>query len=194
MGKFRKSEQLAYWRFFLLLFLAGFVLGIIFVNLVWRYRTQDIDTLSLFSTGEGVSVQVHTSGYLWYLVQKRMGMLGVYHLVGVTVLGTVLVIAGLLWMGFLSGALAAIAILQLGLKGFAVLVAACVSQIFLYLPAGLFYLTSVYQMSEKSRGADGLNRKLYKGYLLNCLAPLAVIFCGILLECYVNPYILNLVF
>ena len=31
MGKFRKSEQLAYWRFFLLLFLAGFVLGIVFV-------------------------------------------------------------------------------------------------------------------------------------------------------------------
>ena len=51
MGKFRKSEQLAYWRFFLLILLAGFVLGIIFVNLVWRYRTQDIDTLSLFSTG-----------------------------------------------------------------------------------------------------------------------------------------------
>ena len=192
MSKFRKLEQLGYWRFFLLLFLAGFILGILFVNLVWNFRTQDIDTLSLFSVGEGVGIRIPAGGYLWYLMQRRMGIAVIYHLLGITVLGTVVVIAGLLWIGFLSGSLAAIAILQLGMKGFAVLTAACVPQVFLYLPAGLFFQTVVYQMSEKSIG--GWNRKLYKKYLLNCLAALAVMFCGVLLECYVNPYLLNFVF
>ena len=193
MEKFRKTEQLSYWRFFLLVFLGGFVLGILFVNMVWNCRTQDIDTLSLFSAGEGGSLQIRTRGYLWYLVQKRTGILWLYHFAGITRLGTAAVIAGLLWLGFLSGTLASIAILQLGLKGFAVITASCVPQVFIYIPAGLYYLTAVYQMSEKSLGMDGVIKKLYKGYLLRCLAALAAVFCGILLECYVNPYILNVI-
>ena len=192
MGKFRKSEQLAYWRFFLLLFLAGFVLGIVFVNLVWRFRTQDIETLSLFSSGEGGRTAAPLPGYLWYLTQKRMGIMLVWHLTGITILGTFLVAAGLLWTGFLCGTLSAIAVLQLGLRGIAVLTAAFLPQIFLYVPAGLWYLTCVWQMSEKSREGGRLNGRLYKGFLLSCLAPLAVFFCGILVECYVNPYILDL--
>lgn len=191
MGKFQKSGQQAYWRFFLLLFLAGFVTGIIFVNLVWRFRTQDIETLSLFSTGEAYEAAAPLPGYLWYLMQKRLGILLVWHLAGITVLGIYLVAAGLLWTGFLGGTLAAVAVLQLGIRGLAVLAAAFLPQIFLYVPAGLAYLTCVWQMSEKSRSGGKLTGKSYKSYLLGCLAPLAVFVCGILTECYVNPYIAN---
>ena len=191
MGKFRRSEQLSYWRFFLLLFLAGFVLGIIFVNLVWQFRTQDIETLSLFSSGEGNEIYAPLPGYLWYLVQKRMGMLVIYHLAGITILGFFLVVAGLLWTGFLAGTLAAVAVLQLGVRGLAVLAVAFLPQILLYVPAGLYYFACVCQMSEKCRAGGRLTGKSYKQYLLKCLASSAVIFCGVLLECYVNLYIVN---
>lgn len=191
MGKFRKSDELLYWRFFLLLYLAGFAAGILFVNLAWKYRTGDLEALTLFSIQGGT--EIRTDGYLWYLVRERGGILLAAHALGITVLGSYAVIAGLLWTGFLGGTLAAIAVLQLGLRGLAVLVAAAVPQIFLYLPAGLFYLGTVYRMSEKSRAGQKLSGKRYREYLITCLAGLALIFCGVLLECYVNPYILNLI-
>ena len=122
MGKFRKSEELLYWRFFLLLYLAGFAAGILFVNLAWRYRTGDLETLTLFTLqGSGT---LRMEGYLWYLTKKRGGTLLVLHALGITVLGKLAIAAGLLWSGFLGGTLAAIAVLQLGAKGLAVLTAA----------------------------------------------------------------------
>lgn len=191
MGKFRKSDELLYWRFFLLLYMAGFAAGIIFVNLAWKYRTRELEALTLFSL-QGSS-EIRTEGYLWYLVRERGGMLLAAHALGVTVLGSYAVIAGLLWTGFLGGTLAAIAVLQLGMKGLAVLVAASVPQIFLYLPAGLFYLGTVYRMSERSRAGEKLSGRGYREYLMASAAGLALIFCGILLECYVNPHLLNAV-
>ena len=119
MGKFRKSEEPLYWRFFLLLYLAGFAAGILFVNLAWRYRTGDLETLTLFTLqGSGT---LRMEGYLWYLTKKRGGTLLVLHALGITVLGKLAIAAGLLWSGFLGGTLAAIAVLQLGAKGLAVL-------------------------------------------------------------------------
>lgn len=101
MGKFRKSDELLYWRFFLLLYMAGFAAGIIFVNLAWKYRTRELEALTLFSL-QGSS-EIRTEGYLWYLVRERGGMLLAAHALGVTVLGSYAVIAGLLWTGFLGG-------------------------------------------------------------------------------------------
>ena len=99
-------------------------------------------------------------GYLWYLTKKRGGTLLVLHALGITVLGKLAIAAGLLWSGFLGGTLAAIAVLQLGAKGLAVLTAAAVPQIFVYLPAGLFYLTSVWRMSARSwAGGKALPRE-----------------------------------
>ena len=71
MGKFRKSEELRYWRFFLMLYLAAFAAGILFVNLVWKYRTRDLEALTLFSIQGGG--QIRLEGYLWYLAKKRGG-------------------------------------------------------------------------------------------------------------------------
>lgn len=190
MGK-RKSEELLYWRFFLLLYLAGFAAGILFVNLAWRYRTGDLETLTLFTLqGSGT---LRMEGYLWYLTKKRGGTLLVLHALGITVLGKLAIAAGLLWSGFLGGTLAAIAVLQLGAKGLAVLTAAAVPQIFVYLPAGLFYLTSVWRMSARSWAGEKLAAGTYRDYLMTSGAGLALIFCGILLECYVNPHVLEAV-
>lgn len=191
MGTFRKSEELRYWRFFLLLYLAAFAAGILFVNLVWKYRARDLEALTLFSIQGGT--QIRLEGYLWYLAKKRGGGLLILHALGITILGSYAAAVSLLWMGFLGGILAAIAVLQLGIKGLAVLVAAAVPQIFLYLPAGLFYLSTVWRMSVRIRSGIRLNLPGYREYLMASGAGLALIFCGILLECYVNPYILNAV-
>ena len=189
MEKFRKSEDLLYWRFFLLLYLAGFAAGIVFANLAWPYRSHDLDALTAFQMrGE---VEVRGTGYLWYLARKRCGLLLPAHVLGLTVLGSYAVMAGLLWTGFLGGILSAIAVLQLGIGGLLLLALSLVPQILIYVPAGLFYLTKVARMSEKSRADGRMGGRSYREYLLSCTAGLALIFCGVLVECYVNPWILN---
>ena len=69
MGKFRKSDDLLYWRFFLILYLTGFAVGIVFTNLAWEYRPGDLDALTVFSLQEGV--RIRGSGYLWYLTRRN---------------------------------------------------------------------------------------------------------------------------
>ena len=73
------------------------------------------------------------------------------------------------------------------------LTAAAVPQIFVYLPAGLFYLTAVWRMSARSWAGEKLAAGTYRDYLMTSGAGLALIFCGILLECYVNPHVLEAV-
>ena len=191
MGKFRKSDDLLYWRFFLILYLTGFAVGIVFTNLAWEYRPGDLDALTVFSLQEGL--RIRGSGYLWYLTRKRCGSLLLPALLGFTVLGSYAVIAGLLWVGFLGGVLAAVVVLQLGLGGLVLLGAASVPQVLVYVPAGFFFLTVVYRMSERSRLEGAAGRGKYREYLLACTAGMALIFCGVLAECYVNPYILHAV-
>ncbi len=91
-----------------------------------------------------------------------------YPLPGLTALGGYLVLAGLLWTGFLGGVLSAMAVLQLGVRGLLFLSAAVLPQALIYVPASLFYLTAVYRMSEKSRLAGGPERKKYREYFLAC--------------------------
>ena len=96
-------------------------------------------------------------------------------------------------MGFLGGVLAAVVVLQLGLGSLVLLGAASVPQVLVYVPAGFFFLTVVYRMSERSRLEGAAGRGKYREYLLACTAGMALIFCGVLAECYVNPYILHAV-
>ena len=160
-------------------------MGIVFTNLAWEYRPGDLDALTVFSLQEGV--RIRGSGYLWYLTRKRCGSLLLPALLGFTVLGSYAVIAGLLWVGFLGGVLAAVVVLQLGLGSLVLLGAASVPQVLVYVPAGFFFLTVVYRMSERSRLEGAAGRGKYREYLLACTAGMALIFCGVLAECLCKP-------
>ena len=131
---------------------------------------------------------------LWIKNTRAWTLLkGIVVILGFTVLGSYAVIAGLLWVGFLGGVLAAVVVLQLGLGGLVLLGAASVPQVLVYVPAGFFFQTVVYRMSERSRLEGAAGRGKYREYLLACTAGMALIFCGVLAECYVNPYILHAV-
>lgn len=173
----------------MILYLAGFALGIIFVNLVWEHRSRDLEALTVFRIQGDPGVR--GSGYLCYLIRRRLGVMLLYPLPGLTALGGYLVLAGLLWTGFLGGVLSAMAVLQLGVRGLLFLSAAVLPQALIYVPASLFYLTAVYRMSEKSRLAGGPERKKYREYFLACGAGMALVLCGVFLECYVNPMVLR---
>lgn len=181
-----------YWKFFLLLYLAGFGAGIVFTNLVWKYRLQDLEALTAFRFQ--TNLDTAGTGYLWYLIRKRCGSLLVWHVLGLTAAGSYAAAAGAVWAGFLGGILSAAAILQLGLTGIGLLAAASFPQAVLYAPAGLFYLSRISGMSARCREGIRITRKKYKEYLLACGAGISIILCGVMLEYYVNPYFMSMFF
>lgn len=194
MRRLIKREFFPYWKFFLLLFAAGFVLGTVFANLAYRERRQDVMELQLFSLeAVGSSVPDYRS-YFFYLLWRRLAQMAVLQVIGATVLGTPLVIAELLMDGFFCGTFLAITLLQNGIRGMLLFAAALLPQYLLYVPAALGMFTLICTMSgQVMRSSRFFGRKAVQ-YCLWSLLFLTVTLWGILLECYVNPLFLHFLF
>ena len=187
------ARLLPYWRAFFLFLLLGFGLGIVFANLSWRYREEEGGLFSL-ALLEGIGEQ-HPDfwNYFRYLIRQRAGIGVVYGGLGMTVLGVPAVMAGLLWLGFLGGALCTMGILQAGLQGFVTILGGIIPQLVVVLPGLFLFLAVVYQMSEKNMKKMKLSGRDYGSYLMWCSLGLLVFLLGTGLESFVTPKILQII-
>lgn len=176
----------------LCLFLIGFIMGIIFVNLQWRVRRTDIDGLNLFflSGQKGIDAG---GGYLLYLLGVRMRLPLGLCLAGMLTVGMILVYCATLWYGFLAGVLLSAGLLSMGIKGMLLLLLSFTLPLLIYTPALLFLMGQVLDMSEKINMGSVYQASAYGRYLLKVLTGLLMIAAGIAAEYYLNPYILKLI-
>ena len=117
--------------------------------------------------------------------------MAVLQVIGATVLGVPLVIAELLGYGFFFGTFLGIALLQNGIRGMLLFAAALLPQYLLYVPAAFGMFTVICYMSGQVIQRNRFFGKKAVQYSLWCLLFLTVVLWGILLECYVNPLILQ---
>ena len=193
MAKQRLARLLPYWRAFFLFLLLGFGLGIVFANLSWRYREEEGGLFSLALLKGMGEQQPDLWNYFRYLVRQRAGIGLVYGGLGMTVLGVPAVTAGLLWLGFLGGALCTMGILQAGLQGFGAVLGGVVPQLVFGLPGLFLFLAVVYQMSERNMKRERLNGRDYVSYLLGCILGLLIFLLGTGVESLVGPKILQII-
>lgn len=189
--KFIKREFFPFWKLFLLLFAAGFVLGTVFANLAYQNRGQDVTELQMFSLEAVGSAVTDSKDYFFYLLPRRLAGMAVLQVIGATVLGVPLVIAELLGYGFFFGTFLGIALLQNGIRGMLLFAAALLPQYLLYVPAAFGMFTVICYMSGQVIQRNRFFGKKAVQYSLWCLLFLTVVLWGILLECYVNPLILQ---
>lgn len=189
--KFIKREFFPFWKLFLLLFAAGFVLGTVFANLAYQNRGQDVTELQMFSLEAVGSAVPDSKDYFFYLLPRRLAGMAVLQVIGATVLGVPLVIAELLGYGFFFGTFLGIALLQNGIRGMLLFAAALLPQYLLYVPAAFGMFTVICYMSGQVIQRNRFFGKKAVQYSLWCLLFLTVVLWGILLECYVNPLILQ---
>ncbi|MDD3279778.1 MAG: stage II sporulation protein M [Lachnospiraceae bacterium] len=176
------------------LFLIGFIVGIIFVNLQWRIRRTDIAGVNLFFLGESGIQGKEQKGYLLYLLVNRLRLPVGLCLAGMLTIGVIAVYCAVLWYGFLGGMLLAVGLLSMGVKGMLMLLLAFLLPMLVYAPGLFFLLGNVLQMSESINMGRMFQAGLYGSYLLRCLMGLLALGAGILIECYVNPYVVTLLF
>ena len=187
MKKFVRREIFPYWRFFFLLFAGGFVIGTIFANLAYQNRGQDVAELELFSLEAAGSALWNEKEYFFYLLPRRLAGMAALQVIGATALGTPLVITELLMYGFFCGTFFGIALLQNGIRGMCLFLAALLPQYLIYVPAAIGMFTVICCMSgQVMRRSSFFGRKAVQ-YCLWCVLFLTVVLWGILLEAYVNP-------
>lgn len=175
---------------FLLLFLGGFLGGILFANAAWNIRPVSSEALNLLSLGAAEGVRGRE--YLGYLAGMRLKAPVFLMILGLTSCGMAAVCLGLIWYGFLGGTLCSAALLQLGVSGMLKVFLNLLLPMICYVPATLVLLNQVYLMSEKSSRKEIEDIREYGKYVLNCIMIIFLYWAGILLECYVNPIFLDI--
>lgn len=183
----RKKSSLAVWR----LFLAGFLLGVLIPNILWKVQWQQKTVMSMYLLASFAENEVSGADYLIQVLKIRGSYFGLAFFCGISVFGVPLAVLGMVFMGFKIGMLLSVSILQFGLWGGAAGAGLLFPQYCIYLPVGAFYLALIYEQSKevwKNRGLFPL--KVYRYVGKACLLGLFYML-GIVLEVFCNPLVVE---
>ena len=163
-----KGQMLAF-------FVPGFLLGIIFVNLIVKKYMTETGIFSDLFLSQFTSVQIDIRSYLPYLLRLRIVPLILLAAASLTRLRKAAAMLFLVWTGFTGGVAVSSAADGLGLKGSLLCAVSLLPQFLFYIPA--FVILLWYCLSAPR---TQWNRQ-------KTMFVLAAVGAGILLELYINP-------
>lgn len=165
----------------ILIYLAGFFAGILYMNLVSGRYFTGVGMLDSAMTELFVESDVSQMSYLWYLIKIRLLPILVLLAFGMTRLRRVVSAAFLIWTGLLCGMVFTYAVVSQGVLGLVLCTCALFPQIFCYIVGyGLLLMTICYYPEKHWN---------YEKIMVFCLA----ICIGIALEYKSNPIMVKLV-
>lgn len=168
-----------YKKYVLLFCMAGFLAGIIYSNLAVSNLLAEAGIFNDYFLSQYSQSDVLVTDYLWYISKIRLGWLLALVVLGCTKAKKAAAGVFLAWTGFCCGMIMTAAVLKMGLKGLLLCLAALMPHIFFY-GAGYLILLITYLRYPESRWNAS---KTVSVFLL--------VLSGILLECYVNPVIMQ---
>lgn len=183
-----KNGTFPAWR----ILLAGFLLGVLLPNILWKMEWQQQTMASMYLLGAFSGGEISGMDYLLEVVRMR----GTYFLIaffcGLSVFGVPLAILWMAVTGIKIGALLTLSILQFGLTGGAVGVGLLFPQYILYLPVLAYFLSAVYAQSLEVWKNKGLFPQKVCRYAVVSALSGALYLGGILLEVYCNPWVVEM--
>ena len=197
MRKQRKGiiEQPGVIRYMRLIVLFCFVLGIIGANLVDKSKMSGFGLWNSYFIEKFKYARIRPGELFYYILEQRLPVMLLLILLSVTGLGLWIGGAFLAWQGFAAGFLMAASVVSYGAKGILLMGTAFFPQYLLYIPVyvACIYLTVFFRdrIRVRGEGSGRLHRKEYFLFLAICLLFLGLYITGILLESYVNPFLLK---
>lgn len=158
----------------------GFLVGIIYANLVSKDYIVSSGIFSEYFLKQYSQTEIDTMEYLWYVVRVRITPVLLIAALGCTRLRKAVVGGALVWTGFSGGMLMTAAVMKMGIKGVILCLIALLPH-FLCYAAGYLILFWYLFTYPKSRWN-----------IAKMVSMILFIFTGILLECYVNPVIMEM--
>lgn len=158
----------------------GFCAGILYANLFAKDYIISMGILSEYFLKQYSADEIDTAEYLWYVARLRLAPALLLGALGCTSLRKGIAAAFILWTGFSSGLLFTSAVIKMGVKGIILCLIALVPQFVFYIAAYLALLLYLYTYPQ-----IGWN-------LTKTVIFLFLLMVGILLECYVNPVVMQM--
>lgn len=166
-------------RQLLALFMPGFLLGVLYVNLLAKKYVAEPGIFSEYFLDQFQTVKIEPGEYLWYLLRLRILPFLAVLALSMTKMRRVTAALFLLWTGMSAGILISTAVLSMGIRGSFLCLAGVFPQFIFYIPA---YLILLWYCWAYPKSPWNRQKTVF------VLTALAV---GILLEIYVNPSVVR---
>ena len=173
MKIFRTRKQ------FLVFFMPGFLLGIIYVNFIARKYMAEPGIFSDYFLNQFQSASIDAREYIWYLLRLRAVPFLALAGLSFTKARKPAAVLFLIWTGISGGILISAAVLNMGIKGSLLCIVGLLPQFLLYIPAYVVLLWHCYTVPQTH-----WNRQK------TVFVSLAMA-VGIILEMYVNPILVK---
>lgn len=178
-----------YLKRLIMLYAAGFGLGILCCNLLIKEKGYQVSLLPVYFSSAAPVIENREYLFGSLLIKRGIFFMGGL-ICGLTPFGVIMVVLGLLWYGFLAGNLVTVFLTEYGIKGIAMNAMCYLPQALFYIPGWLFFFFLVMQMSQKSWGNGKKEKADYKAYFFFLTGALICILLGIWMESYVNQNLL----
>ena len=196
-----KLKEPKYSRLLSRIMLAGFVGGMLIMNIGKKVLLENTGLLSEYTLYDMKYAVIDGNAFFGYVLQKRMGMVLVLAVLSTTWLGMAATWTCAAWLGVSFGMLVMASLLRYGLKGILLVGTGIFPQALIYFPVALFMLqwsyefcTAIYYPERLRTGQEALGKKqLLRTKIIQLFCVLGVVIIGCVLESYVNPtLVLNL--
>lgn len=167
-------------KYFVLCYMAGFFIGILYANLVSGDYIANIGILDNYFLEQYTQMEINTAEFLWYAAYLRLLPVMLLFAAGCTKLRKAAALAYIVWTGFSSGMILVTAVMKMGVKGIILCLLCLLPQFVCYVAAYLMLLWFLFAYP-----AVRWNVSKTVCFALFMLT-------GILLECYVNPVIVKM--
>ncbi len=167
-------------RFITVLYMAGFLIGIFYANLVERKYMTANGIFSEYFLSQYIAIDVEAEEYMLYVMKTRLLPLVCLFIAAQTKFKKVAVMCCILWTGFSSGMLIVASVLQLGAKGILLCLIGITPHFVFYIMA---YLVILWYLGNSPVSTWNRGKSVF------VVLTMAL---GILTEVYVNPILMKL--
>ncbi len=167
-------------KYFVLCYMAGFLAGILYANLVSKEYIASTGILDDFFLEQYSQMDIDTVEFFWYVAPIRLFPAFILFALCCTRLRKGAATACILWTGFSSGMILVAAVMKLGVKGIILCLLSLTPHFVCYAAGYLMLLWFLYAYPK-------VRWNLSK---TACFALFML--TGLVLECYVNPVIMKM--
>lgn len=181
--------------YFLIAFLAGAFLGVVFVNLLGNTYIERTGLFSDYFFRQYQELTVDCDQVFFFVWKKRMKGVLIVWLMGLTSAGAIFTLLYSGYLGCMAGIIVMTAILRMGWQGILIIAVSLIPQMLVYAPIMTFLLNEVYEKGVKRQNTYWVRgrREIDWRYGTLLAAVSLFFFLGIVLESYVNPALLQYV-
>ncbi len=167
-------------KFLAVFCMLGFFAGIIYANLMSKDYIASIGIFNDFFLDQYSQAEIDVMEYMWYVIRIRVTPVILIAALGSTRLRRAVAAAFLAWTGFGGGMIMTSAVLKMGIKGLILCLIALTPHFIFYAAGYMVLLWYLYTCPES------------KWNMAKTVSMILFITVGVLLECYVNPIIMEL--